>query len=405
MSADLKNLKFNKKEILCLSEQNQKKHFGFVFFPFLRSNYSQYDDNHTGEVVMSDSNSFFVINFDVHQRDKEKHKIFVFDNAFEKVYDQLIEKNIKDRYVDYESIEIDDNNGTVYFLGKFFENESRKSKIKNKTNYHFELYKLDANGQSIRNFKNEDKFISSLELLKSKNRISCIGFYGNKNDRKVNGVSLFNLNPETLSMEKEKFTPFSNQFLTDKYGNNEDVKERIKSKGIKNVDFKSVYIYDNGDIIINAEEFYITINTNLGINGATASNSVYHFDDILSIRIDKDGNLKWARNIKKQQTGVLNSSYISIPVGEDSYYFINCSDRIKKIGADRISFKQTNSKKSNLYVIKINKDGDIDFKKLIDDKESEVYYKVNDGNVNIDNQTVILTGERKKIGRILKLKI
>jgi hypothetical protein len=404
VSADLKNLKFNKKEILSFSEENQKKYFGVVVFPFLFSNFSQHDGNHTGEIVMSSSNKYFVINFDINNKDKETHKVFVFNDNFEKVYEQLIQKKVKDKYFNYNSIDVDDNDGTVYFLGKSFENESRKSKKKGQANYHFELFKVDANGQANVSFKHKDKFISSLELIKSKNRLACVGFYGKKDEDRINGACLFNLNPETLKMDKEKFNPFSEQFLTDKYGNKEGKKKRKKKKGVKNIDYKGVYVMPNGDVIVNAEEFYTTTYTTMGTGGSMRTRTIYHFDDIISLKMNKDGDLKWARNINKRQTGYSNSSYTSIPVGEDSYFFINCSDNIKKISADRIAFKQTKAKKSNLYMIKINQDGNFDFKKLIDNKESKVYYKVNNGNVNLNNQTVILTGKRKKKTRILKLK-
>ena len=125
----------------------------------------------------------------------------------------------------------------------------------------------------------------------------------------------------------------------------------------------------------------------------------------MSLKMNKDGDLIWARNINKRQTGFATSSFTSIPVGDNSYFFINCSDNIKKLSADRIAFKQTKAKRSNLYMIKINNDGKFDFEKLIDDKDSKVYYKVNNGNVNLNDQTVILTGKRKKNTRILKLKI
>lgn len=405
VSADLKSLTFSTKEILSLSEDNQKKFFDILVFPVLISNVSKQDGNHAGEVVMSSGNNYFVVNFDINNDEKETHKIFVFNSNFEKVYEQLIQKNIKDKYFEYESIDIDDTDGSVYFLGKSYENESRKTKKNGEANYHFELYKADKDGQAHTSFKNADKFISSLELIKSKNRIACVGFYGQKDEARINGVSLFNLNAETLKMENEKFTPFSDEFLTDKYGDREGTKERKKEKGIKNIDFKGVYMMDNGDVVVNAEEFYITTHTSMSANGGMNTYTIYHFDDIMSMRLDKDGNLKWARNINKRQTGFENSSYTSIPVGEASYFFINCSDNIKKISDDRIAFKQTKAKKSNLYMIKINPNGSFDFKKLIDDKDSKVYYKVNNGNINIDNQTVILIGKRKKDTRILKLQI
>ena len=404
VSANLKDLKFSSRELLSFSEEYQKKYFSLSIGLLNVNNLSQGDKNHGGEIVFSLNKNYFLINFDVNNKDQESHKIYVFNANFDQVYEQTVQKDIKDKYFEYESIDIDDDNGTVYFLGKSFENESRKSKKNGETNYHFELYKVDADGQAVTSFKNPDRFIPSLELIKSKNRLSCIGFYGLKDQDRINGVSLFNLNPATLEIEKQKFTPFSEEFLNDKYGNKKARKKRKKEKGIKNIDFKSVHVMDNGDIILNAEEAYMTTQMSSSGNGMSTY-TIFHFDDIMSLRLDKDGNLKWARNINKEQTGLENTSFTSITVGEDSFFFINCSDKIKKLSADRISFKNTKASKSNLYVIKINQNGNFDFKKLIDDKESKVYYKVNNGNVNLDQQTVILAGKRKKRTRILKLEI
>ncbi|UKM65902.2 hypothetical protein GSB9_02473 [Flavobacteriaceae bacterium GSB9] len=405
VSANLEDLKFSKKELISFSEDKMQKYFGFALFPFFISNFSQMDRNHLGEVVFSASKKFFVINFDIKDKNKETHKIFVFNNNFEKVYDALVNKEIKDKLFEYESIDVADTDGTVYFLGKVFENDSRKSKKKGKANYHFELLKIDAAGQEKTSFKNDDKFISSLELIKGAGRLACVGFYGRKDEDRCNGVCLFNLDPESLSMINEKFSPFSEEFMTDKYGDRKNKKSRKTEKGIKNIDFKGVYMMSNGDIVINAEEFYITTHTMMSSTGGMRTYVVYHFDDIMSIRLGQDGGLKWARNINKAQTGFSNSSYTSIPVGESTYFFINCSDKIRKIGQGRIAFNQTKAKKSNLYMVSINKKGNIDFEKLIDDKESKVYYRVNDGVINTDNQTVTFPGKKKKYTRILKIKI
>ncbi|WP_179345410.1 hypothetical protein [Winogradskyella ursingii] len=405
VSSDIEDLKFSTKEIISFSEDKLQKYFGFGIFPFFIDNSSRLDGNHLGEVVLSSQNNFFVINFDIKNKDKETHQVFVFNTNFEKVYEQLIQKDIKDKFFEYNSIDVDDKDGTVYFLGKSFENKSKKTKKNGKANYHFELYKVNAKGQNKTNFKYADKFISSLELIKQNNRLACVGFYGKKDEGRYNGVCLLNLDPNNLAMQNEKFTPFSEEFMTDKYGDKKGKKERKKKKGVNNIDFRGVYMMANGDIIVNAEEFYVTTHTSMSANGGMRTYSIYHFNDIMSVRLDKDGNLKWARNINKTQTGFTNSSFTSLPVGENLYFFINCSDKIKKLTADRIAFKQTNAKKSNLYMIMINEGGNIDFKKLIDDKESKVYYKVNNGNINIDNQTVILTGKRKKKTRILKLAI
>lgn len=405
VSANLDDLKFSKRELISFSEDQMQKYFGFAIFPFLISNFSQLDKNHLGEVVFSSNNEFFVINFDVKDKDKETHKIFVFNNNFEKVYEALVDKDIKDKLFEYESIDVDDVDGTVYFLGKVFENDSRKSKKNGRANYHFELLKIDDAGQRKTSFKNTDKFISSLELLKGENRLVSVGFYGEKDEDKFNGVCLFELDSENLEMKRQAFEPFSEEFMTDKYGDRKNKKSRKKEKGINNIEFKGVYLMSNGDVVVNAEEFYVTTHTMMSSTGGMRTYSVFHFNDIISVRLNKEGKLKWARNINKSQTGFGNSSYTSIPVGESTYFFINCSDKIHKLSQDRIAFSQTNAKKSNLYMVSIDESGDIDFKKLIDDKESKVYYRVNDGVINLNNKTVTLPGKKKKYTRILKIKV
>ena len=404
-SAELGSLNFSNKELLSFSKDNVQKYFGVVIFPFMISNLNQLDGNHLGEVQFSANKKFFAINFDFKNKKKETHKVFVYNDNFEPVYDRLIVKDIKDRLFEYNDITIDGNDGTLYFLGKSYENGSKKTKKKGKTNYHFELVKVNAEGEKTLSLKDPDKFISSMALLNTSEKVTCIGFYGNKDEVRYNGVAAFNIDPNTLQIVSKKFNPFSDQFLADKYGAKENKKKRKKKKGLKNIDFRRLFMTENGDIEVNAEEFYVTTHTSTGANGQMRTYSVFHFDDIMAIRLDKDGNLKWSRNINKRQTGFSNSSFTSIPVGNTSYFFINCSDKIKKISNDRISFKQTKAKKSNLYVISLDGNGDFSYKKLIDDKDSKVYYRVNNGIANMNNNQVILTGRKKKNIQILKLKI
>ena len=295
--------------------------------------------------------------------------------------------------------------GSVYFLGKAFEKGKRQSKKDGKVNYHFELLKVNADGEKNISFKSEDKYIESLSLVKNSARLACVGFYGKREEYRLNGVCVYDLDPNTLETNYKKFNEFSEAFLTDKYGNKEGKKKRKKKKGINNIDFKGVYLMGNNDIIINAEEFYITTHTSMGANGSMSTRTVYHYNDIMAMRLDAQGNLKWARNINKAQTGTTNSSFTTLPVEDKTYFFINCSDNVKKLSADRIAFKQTSSKRSNLYAISIDGDGNFDYEKLIDDKESKVYYKVNDGVSNLNKETVFLLGERKKNGRIIKLQV
>ncbi len=406
LTTSLNAFDFTSKKLLSISEKNSKKYFEIMIFPFFINNgLNQLDSDHMGSVSMSENNKFFAINFDIKNKEKETHKVFVYNDRFELVFEKLIVKKIKDRFFDYNTIEVDDNDGTVYFLGKSFENESRKKKKKGKTNYHFELSKIDANGEQTVSFKNPNKFISSLSLIKNKDNLSCIGFYGNKDEGRLNGVCLINIDTKTFEVETKKFNPFSDTFLTDKYGNKERKKKRKAKKGVRNMEFRSIEIQENGDLIISAEEDYITVHTSMGQNGSMSTHTIQHYDDIIALRLSNKGNLLWSRNINKAQTGYANSSFTTISLNNKTHYFMNCSDNIRKLSDDRIQFRQTSSKKSNLYVITLNDEGIFDYKKLIDDKVSKVFYKVNQGVIAPSKDEVILLGKKKKNSRIIKIKI
>jgi hypothetical protein len=404
-SANLSDLQFNTRTLLGFSEDNIKQYFGLILFPFyIHNGWRQVDGNHMGDVVLSRNNNYFAINFDFKNKDTETHKVFVFNNNFEKIYEKLIEKPIKDRLFSYNSFNVNDEDGTIYFLGKSYENGSRKTKKKGANNYHFELTKVNAETQETVSFKN-DKYIRALHLLTKNDKLACVGLYGENKESKINGVCVYDLDLENLSINYEKFNPFSNQFLTDKYGNRKRKKKRKKDKGIENISFNGVYLMDNNDIVVNTEEFYITTHTVSNGNGGFTTYTVYHYNDIMSFRLGADGNLKWSRNINKAQTGFKTSSYTSLPVDDATYFFINCSDKIKTLDNGNLVFSQTSSKKSNLYVISVDENGNYNTKKLIDDKDSKVYYKVKSGVASPKDHSIFLLGERKKKGRIVKIKV
>ncbi|MFD0993277.1 hypothetical protein [Tenacibaculum geojense] len=404
--SDINKLSFTTKELISISKDNINDYLDLALIPFFYKNHkNQYDKNHLGEVIMSKNKNYFAINFDLKDKNTERNKVFVFNNDLELIYSKLISKNIKDKYFVYNNLEVDDDNGAAYFLGKSYENNSRKAKKDGKSNYHFELTKIDKDSENNVSFKTPDKFIGSLSIVKNNGKLSCVGFYGNRKEAVYNGVCIFNLDPTNLSMNTKVFNPFSETFMTDKYGDRAGKKKRKMKKGLGNIKFKNIERLDNGDLVINAEEDYITVHTTSGPNGSVSTTTVHHFDDIISFRLDTAGKLKWARNINKAQTGTLNSSFTPFSAGNKTYFFINCSDRIKKLSGDRISFRDTSAKNSNLYVISVSNNGEIDFKKLIDRKDSKVYYKVYNGLISSNKQEIIFLGKKNKNSQILKLSI
>jgi hypothetical protein len=128
-------------------------------------------------------------------------------------------------------------------------------------------------------FKSEDKFIGSLKSLGDE-KLSYIGFYSEMNDWRYKGVCRFEIDPETLEITSKTFAPFTEQFIIDKYGEE-------KKKELKNLIYRSAFKLKNGDIILNAEEFFITT-TYSSFGGVGTTAQINHYNDIVSLRIKED---------------------------------------------------------------------------------------------------------------------
>ena len=176
-----------------------------------------------------------------------------------------------------------------------------------------------------------------------------------------------------------------------------------KNKELKNVSFKKIIVTAQNEIILNAEEFYIVTNYVSTPQGSYQS-TTYHYDDIITAKIDTRGDIVWARNInKRQDSGALNPyfSYTSTAKAGSAYFFINTGEKVRKIRRDRIEFKEASPKRSNLNAIKVDENGDFDYREVLDDKENEVPFMVAYGKPCGDS--VFLLGQKGKKKQILKL--
>src|SRR5690606_21340433 len=111
---------------------------------------------------------------------------------------------------------------------------------------------------------------------------------------------------------------------------------------------------------------------------------------------------------KQSTSGVVMDylSFSSTVIGNDTYLFINCSDKIRKISNDRIEFKQGNGKNANLYAIKIDHEGNYTFKNIVRAEDSDVpYYVKHDIPMSLDGSEMVFIGSRKSKKQFLKIDI
>ena len=126
----------------------------------------------------------------------------------------------------------------------------------------------------------------------------------------------------------------------------------------------------------------------------------------MSAKLNQSGEIVWARNINKRQATSGTESFISYTStlkGNDTYFFINTGEKVKKLSKDRIQFGQTSTKRSNLNVIRVNENGDFDYKEILDDKDNDVPFMVSRGAIMNDEPSVFFMGQKGKKKQLLKI--
>lgn len=402
LSSSISNLKFERKKIFSISRDDVKKPFYLAMG--LISNSSQIDHDPTGEVYLSRNKNYIAFNFDIKDDKEETHLVNVYDNDLNLIFEnEFKEEGVKDRLFSYNSITIDDKNGTAYFLGKLYESGQRKKK--GKANYIYKIYELNANGTRELSFNTKENFVGSMELVNDDENLICVGFYSEKNDHRYKGTAYYNINKAKFNVNKFSFNPFTKQFMIDKYGEERGTRKEEKGKELSHLTFKGLHIDDKGNVFFNAEEHFNTYMQ--GYNGSS-SKTIYHYNDIFACKINSAGEMEWARNINKvHSTSAVYTldyySYLSTLKDNRMIILLNGSDKVKKMKDGRVRFINCPVKKLSLYAIEILPSGDFNYKQVISNDESKVSYKVSQGVISDNFDAVILEGNKGKKKGVVKL--
>ncbi|OSY87125.1 hypothetical protein WH52_12720 [Tenacibaculum holothuriorum] len=372
-----------------------------TFFESLFSS-SKIDRNFKGNMSFSKSGNYYVFNIDSFDKKNEKHTILVFDKEFNKLWEKDFQLPYEDRKFQLQDV-IVSNEGEVFVLGKVI---IKKKKKKKGGKYNYELFKLTKDKVMSSKISVEEHFVATLELdFDTKGNVSLIGFYSNKNDFQFKGVCSFLINSENLEKTNTYFSPFTEQFITDKYG-------KKKDKELSNVTFKNVSYDNDGNMIITAEEFFITTNYVYTQYGGYTTTS-YNFDDIMVLKLNKEGKLIWARNINKAQT----SGYFSDPLmsfgtaqyNNHEYLILNAHKNMGELSGGRIKFRESflwkaTKRNTNLYMVKIDDDGDFIYKTILHNKNEETIFNCRYVEQVSENE-LILYGQKKKKKQLIKITI
>ncbi len=354
----------------------------------------------TTSVIFNDRKNAFVISAHFKKGKNNKHFIYLFNSSLKKVIGHDFSAEVEEKNYAFENVAFSNNLEEVYIVGKAYFKKKRFQATERK--FQYELIKVNRSGAQTLTFDGPGKFSEALIPIVKGNELLCVGFYANRKDNRYNGLAYFNINPNTLTLNSKKYSPFSEQFMMDKFGREDD-------KVIKNLVFKNVDVSNDGGIHFNAEEYFVTSSVQANSSGGRVKVTRYHHNDIVSAKLSNTGDMLWARNINKAevtQGDGAYTSYCSYTKDGNTYFFIStAAENPQLLSGDRLIFKQGLSRNRNVFVIKLDTNGHLSYKKLIDDKEARLPLMVSMPLVNTLENKILFYAKRGSKKQLVKVSL
>ena len=271
----------------------------------------------------------------------------------------------------FENIAISKDKKSAYIIAKAYFKKKRFKALERK--FQYEVIKITQGGYKTQNFDSPDKYSEALKPILRNGELICVGFYADRKDNRYNGLGYFRLDPVTLDIKLKKYNSFTSEFMNDKFG-------RDDTDPIKNLIFKNVTFTEDNSVLFNAEEYFVTSSIQANSSGTRLRVERFHHNDIVSAKLDYNGNMVWARNINKSevtQGDGAYASYSSCTKDGNTYFFIcTAAENPQLLNDDRLIFKQGLSRNRNVFVIQLNSEGKMKYEKIIDSKDARLPFMV-----------------------------
>ncbi len=352
---------FKREKLLTISSAEVRNPVGKNYY---NRNFSS---GFTTAILFNREKTGFVISTHHKKGKQNKHIIHLYDTGLNKRFEHDFSYGVEEKNYAFENVAISSDLETAYIIGKAYFKKKRFRVDERK--FQYELVKVSKNGSQTQSFDDPGKYSEALYPIISKNRLVCTGFYADRRDNRYNGISFFDLNPTSLEIKSKKYNPFSEQFMEDKFGREED-------KVIKNLVFKSVEVTPNDEVFFNAEEYFVTNSIQVTGAGQRVRIERFHHNDIVSAKLESDGRLAWARNINKSEVTQGDGAYASyssyIKEGKTYFFICTAADNPQLINNERLIFKQGLSRNRNVFLISLDEKGKMDYEKIIDQQEARL---------------------------------
>lgn len=317
--------------------------------------------------AISPNENFIAIATDDIKKNSNSYLIHVFNaQSLKLIYSKKYYSN-PEKYFKFSDMVVD-NQGKVYSIGKEYF-EGKREKKANKANYSFILSKINEDKVNTKRIElDENEYIQDLKMTFKGNSLNLIGFYSEKNEYGIKGVGQFKINVSDLTILNKKKSKLPIEIYEEIYGKYNA--ENKKDRELTSFDLDYILEDEDGNTFLIAEEFFIT-QTYMpnGMNGGY-SVTTYHYDDILIIKFNSDGDLIWGRSIFKRSN---SPSYNTFIKDGKLHVVLNSGKDLTKKQDGRLKVSKGWFESTALYDFVYDEEGNVVHEKIQDNKGKPKY--------------------------------
>ena len=341
-------------------------------------------------VAISPDGYYLAIATDNIKKNSNAHKIHVYNTDNFELEHVTNYQNLTNKYYEPNDLAVD-NSAVVYVLGKLYK-DGKSQKKGDSANYQFLLSKVsDAEVKNLEINLEQNLHIQSLSINNDNENMQLLGFYSNEIAGRIKGGCNFIVDSQTMSVLRSKNTELPKQVYEDLYGYRKASRKKKKGKELKRFDVDYVLSDNIGNTYLLAEEFYITqVYMANGMNGG-AWQTVFHYDDILIMKYNELGDLDWARSIFKRSTAPSYNAFIK---NDELHVLLNSGKNLLEKEDGRTKVSKGWFESSSLYDITYNREGNVSYNKIQDNK-GKTHYLPYYGTYE-NNKFVMMSSGRKK---------
>ncbi len=349
-------------------------------------------------VVISPNGKYIAIATDNVKKNINAYKIHVYDAeslmlVYEKSYHESDETNYihNDLYVNDEA--------TVYSIGKLYQGGIFSKKDDRIGNYNFSLSKISKiDYQSTNISLDDDNYITSLSFNNHEGNMNLVGFYSEKDRRLVKGICNFEIDKNNLNLLSTNYQELPKSVYEDLYRSSKAERQNKKKKEQRLFGIDHIITDESGNVYIVAEQYFTSTQTYTDANGNFVNKQVRHYNDLMILYIDINGEIIWGRGIYKREN---HPSYNAFYKDGNLHVILNSAKNIteKKDGRKKLSKGAFQS--TSLYDITFTKSGEAAYNKIQDNKRN-TYYLPYYGTFSSDRFVMINDKSRKRQFMILE---